>query len=378
MIYLDNGATTPIDPAVVRLMAHHLAETFGNPSSLHRLGAASARVLSDARQTIADALTVDPGHISFTGGGTEADNIGTLGAALAAHRKRRHALIFDLEHPAVRGQAETLAREGFEVEVLPTLPSGLLDLDALAELVRPRETALVAVMHANNEIGTVQPLEEVGAILQERCPKAHFHVDAVQSLTKLAVTPRRWHADSVALAAHKLHGPKGVGALYLRPGARVRPLTVGGGQEHGIRPGTEHVASIAGFAEAVRLGISTMASDTARMRQLRDRLFAQIQATLDGVSVNGDRHQRLCNNVNINIPNARAEVLLHSLEARGVIVSSGSACHSGQTGPSHVLRAIGLTEQDTGSLRITLSRFTQEADIDHCAGALAEAVQAHP
>ena len=374
MIYLDNGATTPMDPAVLDEMLPYYREHFGNPSSLHRLGAAARRGVQTARETFAACLSVDPDEIVFTGGGTEADNIGIRGAALSASKRRRHALLFALEHPAVSSQREFLEGLGFEVEHIPADHHGICDLDAFEKLLRPRSTALVAVMHANNEIGTLQPIAEIGELLEDLCPEASFHIDAVQSFTKAPVRPRVMGATTVAFAAHKIHGPKGVGALYVKKGSRIRPLVSGGGQERAIRPGTENVAGIVGLAAAGRIGVGALREDAERMCTLRDHLFDTVLAEVSQVGVNGHRQKRLCNNVNLNFRGAKAEILLHALEERGILVSSGSACHAGQTGPSAVLQAIGLTEKDTGSLRITLSRLTTREEIEACAAALPEVV----
>ena len=376
MIYLDNGATTPMEPRAVEAMLPHLREHFGNASSLHRLGATSAAALRESRGFFADALGVDPKEIIFTGGGTEADNLGIRGAALAAPPRRRHALLFALEHPAVRNQTEFLEGLGFTVETIGCDSSGVCDVAEVERLLRPAETALVAVMHANNEIGTLQPIAEIGELLEDVCPAAAFHVDAVQSFTKAPVHPRSMGATTVALAGHKLHGPKGVGLLYVRQGgsrrARLRPLLAGGGQERRLRPGTENVASIVGFATAARIALESTAADGRRMRELRDTLIDAAIERIDRVQLNGSRDHRLCNNVNLNVLNAKAEIMLHALEERGIFVSSGSACHAGQTGPSHVLQAIGRTATDTGSLRITLSRLTTAEDVRACADALPE------
>ncbi len=374
MIYLDNGATTPMDPRVLEAMLPYLKEQFGNPSSLHRLGSTAAAALQSSRETVAEALGVDPGEIVFTGGGTEADNIGVRGAALSASPRRRHALIFCLEHPAVRGQREFLERLGFEVEEIPCNREGLCDLHALEALVRPKETALVCVMHANNEIGSIQPIAEIGELLEDLCPQASFHVDAVQSFTKLPVRPRSFRGSTVALAGHKFHGPKGVGVLYVAKGARLRPLVTGGGQERAVRPGTENVASIVGFAAATRIALETMKEDSMRMKVLRDQMIDEVLGRVPRVTLNGGRTHRLCNNVNLNFSGARAEVLLHALEEHGIFASSGSACHAGQTGPSAVLRAIGLTEKDTGSLRLTLSRMTSPEEVAICIEVLPKVV----
>ena len=370
MIYLDNGATTPVDPAVVDAMLPYYREHFGNPSSLHHLGAAAARGVRLARELFADALGASPEEIIFTGGGTEADSLGVRGLALASPRRRRHALIFALEHPAVREQAGFLESRGFEVETLPCDRDGICDMDALERLLRPDETALVAVMHANNEIGTLQPMEAIGELLADVCPKARLHVDAVQSFSKAPVRPNAWGAHAVALASHKLHGPKGVGLVWVRSGASLQPQQIGGGQEGGRRSGTENVAGIVGFAEASRIALEGMAQDVPRMTALRDHLITRLRTEVDGIDLNGHATHRLCNNANVNVRGARAELLLHALEARGIIVSSGSACHAGQTGPSHVLQAIGLGAEATGTLRITLSRHTTAVEVDACADAI--------
>lgn len=359
-----------MDPLAVEEMLPYLTEHFGNASSLHHLGAESARALRASRQTFADALGCDPAEIVFTSGGTEADNLGVRGAAQSARKDRRHALIFDLEHPAVRNQTDFLEAMGFTVETIPTKRDGVLDVDALEGMLRPKETALVCVMHANNEIGTIQPLGDIAELLEDVCPDAHLHVDAVQSFTKLDVRPQSLGATTLALAGHKIHGPKGVGALYVKRGSRLRSQVAGGGQERGVRSGTENVAGIVGFAAATRLAMANREKDVARMTALRDHLLERILREIPDVDVNGSATRRLCNNINVNIAGARAEVMLHGMEERGVLVSSGSACHAGQTGPSHVLKAIGLTEKDTGSLRITLSRHTTQADVDACASAL--------
>lgn len=374
MIYLDNGATTSLDPAVLDSMMPYLRDHYGNPSSLHQLGAAASRGIQESREIFSDILGVDTDEIIFTGGGTEADNMGIRGAALAASPKRRHALLFVLEHPAVANQDTFLESLGFEVEIIPCDTQGILDMDALEQLIRPEQSSLVAVMHANNEIGTIQPIAEIGELIEDLCPSAAFHVDAVQSFTKLPVRPKAMGASTVALAAHKIHGPKGVGLLVQRKGARVHPLMVGGGQENKRRPGTQNVAGIVGFAAAARAATENQAADVRAMTQLRDHLIGRLVSEIDGIQLNGHAEKRLCNNINVNLLGARAEVLLHALEEHGVIVSSGSACHSGQSGPSHVLKSIGCTEKDTGCLRITMSRHSTLADVDECATALAAVV----
>ncbi len=359
-VYLDNGATTRTDPVVVEAMLPYFTERFGNPSSIHALGARSRRAVEEARAEVAAALGCDPDEVLFTSGGTEADNLAVRGAWNAS--RGSHVVMTNIEHPAVLSCAEWVRAHGGEVTLVDVEPNGIVDADHVLAAVR-EDTAVVAVMAANNEIGTVQPVDRIGAALRQKHPEVFFFVDAVQAFTKLALDVRAIRADAVAVSSHKIHGPKGVGALYLRRGRRIEPLQSGGSQERGVRPGTENVPGIVGFAKAVELATRDVEADRRRMAALRNRLLEAVETHLQPVSLNGDRHRRLCNNLNVNFHGARAEVLLHMLEAEGLYCSSGAACHSQKRGPSHVLRAIGL-RRDEGSLRLTLSRHTTEADIE--------------
>jgi cysteine desulfurase len=369
-IYLDNGATTRTDPAVVEAMLPYFAEDFGNASSLHRLGVRSRRALDAARQTIAGSIGATDREICFTSGGTESDTLAIRGAAEAT--RRRHMVMAATEHPAVLAQQEWLERRGFSVTVLVVDPSGRVTPEALLEATNA-DTALVSIMHANNEIGTLQDIDLLGPALKAHRPDALFFVDAVQSYTKAPIHVGRACIDLLSLSSHKIHGPKGVGALYIRDGLRLAPQVAGGSQEFGTRPGTENIPGIVGFAEAARLALATAPEDRERMRSLRDQIITSCEAELAPVEVNGDRETRLCNNANLNFPGARAEILLHMLEAKGLLVSSGAACHAGARKLSHVLQAIGLHE-DRGTLRITLCRHTTPAEVDRAITILREVV----
>ncbi len=359
LIYLDNGATTRTDTGVIDAMVPFFAESFGNASSLHRLGVKSRRALDQSRQILAHAIGAKPSEICFTSGGTESDTLAIRGVADAT--RRRHMVMAATEHPAVLAQQEWLKRRGFTVTLVPVDANGRVDLDSLLECTTG-DTALVSLMHANNEIGTLQDLARIGPALKAHCPGVLFFVDAVQSFTKVPLHVGRAHIDLLALSSHKIHGPKGVGALYVREGVHLGPQLAGGGQEGGTRPGTENIPGIVGFAEAVRIAMATAQEDQKRMRSLRDNLIAECLATLAPVELNGHPEHRLCNNANLNFPGAKAEILLHMLEAQGLLVSSGAACHAGSRKVSHVLQAIGL-QVDRGTLRITLCRHTTPDEI---------------
>jgi len=371
VIYLDNGATTRVDDAVVAAMQRYFLDTFANAASLHRPGVEAARGVRFARETFAGLLDVTPQEIVFTSGGTEADVLAVRGVALL-RRPPANVVCSAVEHPAVLDSCRSLEAEGYEVRIAPVDETGRVRPDDLFALVDER-TVLVSVMHANNEIGTLQPIREIGRRLKARYPDVRFHVDAVQSFLKAPLSVHDAGVDLLSLSSHKIHGPKGAGLLWVRDGVRLRPLFFGGGQQRGVRPGTENVPGIVGFAEAARLGAATRAEDTARMAALRDALLARVRERIPDTSLNGHPTERLCNNVNINFHGCRAELLLHHLEAEGVVASSGSACHSAESEPSHVLKAVGVT-QDRGSLRLTLSRHTTAADIDGAVAALEKVV----
>lgn len=351
------------------------AEGFGNPSSLHTLGHRAERLVEEARRRVAALLEAAPEEIVFTSGGTEANNLAVLGAARAMARRGRHVLVSAVEHPSVREAARRLGEEGFEVEELPVDREGRVLPERLAEFVRP-ETILVSVMRVNNEVGTLQPVEELVRALKDRRPEALFHTDAVQAAGLTRVTPRRWGCDLATISAHKIHGPKGVGALWIRPGTRVIPLVWGGGQERDLRPGTENVPGIVGFGEAAELALGRRA-DAARVARLRRRLEEGIRERIPGVRRLGPEAEHAAPHIlTLAFPGLRGEVLVHGLAAEEVYVSTGSACSSRHRGPSHVLLALGEAgEAVEGAVRFSLSPLTTEAEVEHAIAAVARVTE---
>jgi cysteine desulfurase len=368
MVYLDNAASTPLVPEVMDALLRATVDLHGNPSSAHAPGAAAARALEAARTEVAALLRAAPAQLVFTSGGTEANALGVLGAAGAA--RGRHVVVTAIEHPAVLRNAELLATRGFALTVVPPERDGVVAVERLLAAVEA-ETALVAVMLANNELGTLQPVAEIARGLRAAGRKAHLHVDAVQAAGLVPLDGAALGADSLALSAHKLHGPKGVGALWLRPGARVTPLWDGGRQERGLRSGTENVPGCVAFARAAQLCREAMDGDVVASRrdELETRIFEAVPEA--GPTVSGAA--RVPHIASVVLPELPAEPLLHALEARGVIASAGSACSTRTRGQSHVLRAIGVDEK-SAVLRFSLSRLTTAADVARAAVALREAV----
>ncbi|MCC7494756.1 MAG: cysteine desulfurase [Fimbriimonadaceae bacterium] len=371
MIYLDHAATTPLDPRVLDAMLPYL-QGGGNASSLHQAGRAARKVVEDSRERIAAQIGARPTEIVFTSGGSESDSYTILGTARARAAKGRHLLCSPLEHHAVLHAMEQLAREGFELEYLAASPDGFVDPAEVAARLRP-ETALVAVMHANNEIGTVQPVAALGAIC--RAAGVPLQCDAVQSLGLLAVDVQELGVSLLAGTAHKLHGPLGCGFAYVRTGTRPRPLILGGTQERNRRAGTENVAGIVGLATALDLAVAERAARSSRLELLRERLLRGLQAQLTDWTLNGAPAPRLGNNVNLSIAGVSGENLLILLDGAGICVSTGSACASGATDPSHVLLATVGRERAFSSLRISLAHTTTEAEIDALLEALPPAAE---
>jgi cysteine desulfurase len=362
-IYLDYNATSPPAPEVVEAVARALREDFGNPSSVHAFGQRAKATLDEGRAAVASLIGADPGEVVFTSGGTEADNLAIRGAAEALEPAgRKHLITSGLEHEAVLMTVKALARRGWRVTVLNTDASGILEADALADALDD-ETSLVSVMHANNEIGTIQPIAALATLAHAR--GAVFHTDAVQSVGKIPVSVRDLGVDLLSLSAHKFSGPKGAGALWIRRGVRLMPYVTGGRQERNRRAGTENVPAIAGMGAAARLAQTTLDARAAAISALRDRLEAGILAAVPGTVVNGDRQRRVPNTTNIGFEGIEAESLLIALDLEGVAVSTGSACSSGSLEPSHVLRAMGLPHaRARNSLRFSLGASTTEADVD--------------
>jgi cysteine desulfurase len=361
-IYLDHAATTPPAEAVVQAMLPALRQCWGNPSSVHRFGREAAELIENARASVARLLGCAPKEILFTAGGTEADNLAIFGTALAREAQGKHLITSAVEHHAVLHSVEALGRRGWDVTILPVGHTGLVDPEAVRAAIRP-ETALVTIMHANNEVGTLQPIAEIGA----RCRAAGvpFHTDAVQTVGHLPTRVDDLNVDLLSLSGHKLYGPKGVGALYLRRGLRIKPLLYGGGHERGLRSGTEHVSGIVGLGAAAELALAEMEAEAPRQAALRDRLLDGMVARIPNVAITGHRTRRLPNNASICVKGLEGEAMLIHLDAAGIAASSGSACTSGSLEPSHVLMAMGLAPgYALGSLRFTLGRGTTESEID--------------
>jgi cysteine desulfurase len=362
-IYLDHNATTPPSDAVVSRMATTLREEFGNPSSVHHFGQRAKAVLDEARSAVAELIGADPGDVVFTGGGTEGDNLAIRGAAEALEPTgRKHLIASAIEHEAVLNTLKALARRGWKTTLLPVDESGIVSPDALRAAITD-DTALVSVMHANNEIGTVQPIAVLSAIARER--RALFHTDAVQSAGKIPIDVKALGIDLLSISAHKFYGPKGVGALWIRRGVRLQTPLTGGKQERSRRAGTENVAGIAGMGVAAREAIAKMESEATRLAALRDHLEDGVLRAVTGTALNGVRSPRVPNTTNISFDRTEAESLLIALDLEGIAVSTGSACSSGTLEPSHVLKAMGFPPHRTqNSLRFSLGAANTEADID--------------
>lgn len=374
--YLDNSATTKCRDSVVELMAGIMREDYGNPSSLHRKGVQAEGYLRYAKDVIAKSLKVEPKEIFFTSGGTESDNLALRGAAYANCRRGKHLITTQIEHPAVIQTMQYLQEQGYEVTYLPVDENGRVRLSDLAGAMRP-DTILVSVMHTNNEIGSLQPIAEIGDFLAREYPGVLFHVDAVQGYGKFPIFPRRMHIDMLSVSAHKIHGPKGVGFLYVAQRVKIRPILFGGGQQQNLRSGTENVPGIAGMAKAAEEIYRDLEEDTGRLYALRGMLAEGVQG-LGGVRVNGLPGRESAPHVlSVSFEGVRSEVLLHALEERGIYVSAGSACASNHpdTAGSATLRAIGLPKPLLSStLRFSLSVFTTEEEIRCTLQALSELV----
>lgn len=361
-IYLDHAATTPMRQEAYEAMIPYLTEKFGNPSSIHAFGRAARKDVDGARERVAKALNAAPQEIFFTSGGTEADNMAILGTAAQLRDKGKHIITSAVEHHAVLHTCEALATQGYRLTMLPVDKYGMVSPSQLAKAITD-ETILVSIMHANNEVGTIQPIRELAAIAHER--GALFHTDAVQSLGNIPVDVADLQVDLLSASAHKLYGPKGVGLLYVRKGTKFGNIAYGGAQERNLRPGTENVAGMMGFARALELAAAEQPETYEHLAALRDKLIKGL-TSLPAVSLNGHPQQRLPGNVNVSIERVEGESLILSLDMAGIAVSSGSACTSGSLEPSHVLMAMGLSHQKAhGSLRFTLGKSTSAADIDY-------------
>ena len=363
MIYLDNSATTKPNAACVQAMTRLLCDTWGNPSSVHELGIAAERELKNARKEVAASLGAEPDRVFFTSGGTEADNWAIKGVAHTMAKKgKKHLITSVFEHHAVLHTMDALRKEGFEITELPVTPQGLVRVEDVAAAIR-EDTALVTIMYANNEIGTIQPIAEIGKVCHEK--GVLFHTDAVQAVGNVPIDVKEQNIDLLSLSGHKLHGPKGVGALYIRRGIVIPNLIDGGAQEKSKRAGTENVAGIVGLATAMEIACNGIEERASKVKQMRDRLIDGL-LQIPRCRLNGDRERRLPGNVNISFEGVEGESLLLWLDQNGICASSGSACTSGSLDPSHVLIAIGLPHEVAhGSLRLTLGEFNTTEDVDY-------------
>lgn len=374
--YLDNSATTKSFDSVARLVTKVMCEDYGNPSSMHNKGLQAEEYLRYAKDVIAKNLKVNPKEIFFTSGGTESDNLALRGAAYANCRRGRHLITTAIEHPAILQTMQYLESQGFEVTYLPVDKNGRIRLEDLAQAIR-QDTILVSIMHTNNEIGSLQPVAEAGELIKRMNPGTLFHVDAVQGYGKFRIYPKRMHIDMLSVSAHKIHGPKGVGFLYVGEKVKIRPIVFGGGQQRGLRSGTENVPGIAGMAKAVEEIYRNLDEDNDRMYRLR-QMFTDGVGKLEGVQVNGlPGRESAPHVVSVSFAGLRSEVLLHALEERNIYVSAGSACASNHpdTAGSATLRAIGLKKELLSStIRFSFSVFTTEEEIQYTLQALYEIV----
>lgn len=379
-IYLDYAATTPTHPKVVEAMQLYFSEKFGNPSSIHSFGQETKAAIERARGQVVGLLGGLAEEIIFTSGGTEADNFALEGIAFANESKGNHIIVSAIEHHAVTECCEFLKKRGFEITLLPVDKYGLVDPEAVGKAITPK-TILVSIMHANNEIGTIQPITEIAKVIRKtrddgRGTKIYFHTDAVQTAGHLPVNVDELGVDLLSISAHKLYGPKGVGALYIRKGTRITPFIHGGGQENGRRASTENVPGIVGFGAAAELALEDVKNgENKKLIPLRDKLTKGILEKIPDCQLNGHPTQRLPNNVNVSVKYVEGESMLLNLDLQGIAASTGSACSSGSLEPSHVLLAIGLShEQAHGSLRFTLGKYTTEEEIDFVLKVLPEIV----
>lgn len=373
-VYLDNSATTRCLPEVAALMTHIMCEDYGNPSSLHKKGVESEKYVRHAKEVIAKCLKVQEKEILFTSGGTESDNIALIGGAYANYRAGRHIITTRIEHPAVLQPCAYLEEQGFEVTYLPVDAKGVIRLADL-EKAMTRNTILVSIMHTNNEVGSVQPIEQAGELIKRMNPNTLFHVDAVQGFGKFKIYPKRMHIDLLSVSAHKIHGPKGVGFLYISEKAKVRPIIYGGGQQKGMRSGTENVPGIAGMARAVEEIFVDFDAKMNYLYGLKEQFIKGVR-TIDGIRINGpEGRDGAPHVVSVSIQGVRSEVMLHALGDKGIYVSAGSACSSNKPSVSATLKAIGVEKQFLdATLRFSFSLYTTEAEIDYTVKALCELV----
>jgi len=371
-VYLDHNATTPTHPEVVKAMLPYYGKIYGNPSSIHQFGQEARKAIDEAREKVADFIGAIQEEIIFTSGGTEADNFAIKGIAYANEKKGKHIITSSIEHHAVLNPCKYLEKQGFQVTYLPVDKYGLVDPDEVEKAIT-KETILITIMHANNEIGTIEPIAEIGKIAKEKgiC----LHTDAVQTVGKIPVNVNKLNIDSLSLSAHKIYGPKGIGGLYVHKGIRIQPLIEGGHHEKNRRAGTENVPAIVGLGKAVEIAKTTLDKESIYLTNLRDGLCSGIGEKIDSVYLNGHPGKRLPNTLNMSFEFVEGESIILNLDMKGIAVSSGSACTSGSLEPSHVLKAMGVEPAIAqGSVRFSLGKDNTEEDIDYVLEVLPEII----
>jgi cysteine desulfurase len=372
MIYMDHSATSPVDIDVFNAMKPYFVESYGNASTLYSLGREARRAMESSREKVASIIGANTDEIIFTSGGTESDNIAIKGIAYRLRRRGNHIITSNIEHPAVDETCKYLEKNGFEVTYLPVGKDGIVNSSDLEDAITDK-TILITVMHANNEIGTIQPISEIGEIA--RSNKIYFHTDAVQSVGKIPVNVEELNVDMLSLSAHKLYGPKGVGALYIKKGVRLEPIIHGGGHEKGIRPGTENVAGIVGLGKACEIAENNLEEEAQYLTTMRDELIRRVLSEIDESYLNGHPTKRLPNNINFRFTGIEGESLVLHLDSKNIASSTGSACSSKKLEASHVLMALGLEEvQAHGSLRLTLGKENKVEDTDYVIESIKNAV----
>jgi len=371
-IYMDYAATTPVDPRVVQVMKPYFSKKYGNSMSLHSFGIEAKQTLEDSREMVTSLMNADAKRLIFTGSATESDNLALKGIAFANRKKGKHIIVSTIEHHAVLEPAKWLEKQGFEVTYLPVDQYGLIDLNKLENVIR-NDTIMVSIIFANNEIGVIQDIEEIGKICKEK--DVYFHSDATQAFGKVPIDVKKMNIDLLTVNAHKMYGPKGVGGLYIRDDIEIEPLIHGGGHEFGLRSSTVNVAGIVGFAKAVEIQKKEMKSDAKKQIGFRDRMIKEISNIPDS-RLNGHLTKRLPNNVNFSFAYIEGESLIIQLDMKGIAASTGSACSSESLEPSHVLLAIGLKHEEAhGSLRLTLGKYNTKEDVDYVIEVLPEVVE---
>lgn len=372
MIYLDNSATTAIDKDVLEVMHKIDREVYGNPSSVHRQGQIARKAIEEARESLAMYLGAKPREIVYTSSGSESNNLAIRGVMKSNKYNGNHIISTTIEHSSVKKTLEDLEKEGVEVTYLPVDSKGRIDLDILRKSIK-KETRMISIIHGNNEIGTIQDIKGIGEIAKKH--KIVFHVDAVQTFGKMLINPKDYNINLLSIAAHKIYGPKGIGALYIGTGTKVEKIITGGFQERNRRAGTENVSGICGFAKASEVIYSNLHVESKKEKELRDYFEEEVLKRVEGVEVNGDLNNRLFNISNLTIKDVQAESLLYALDLKGICISAGSACSSSTLSPSHVLEAIGLDKKGAkGTIRVSIGKYNTKEEIDQFVDVLETAI----